>query len=169
VRPTSFRFAGGLYSSSVALHKFGQRWYDQSLDRWTQQDPIDQTGDLKEGNRYLYVGDNPINGTDPSGACIVLDCSTWDDAGDVVKEAGAGAASGAIGGFIAGLPEGGVGAIPGAILGAGEGAAVGAAGGIAKKAGVPSNVVDTASIFYGSGRIVHDFTKSVGKAINNLP
>jgi uncharacterized protein RhaS with RHS repeats len=25
VRPTSFRFAGGLYSSSVGLHKFGQR------------------------------------------------------------------------------------------------------------------------------------------------
>jgi RHS repeat-associated protein len=67
VRPASFRFAGGLYSSSVALHKFGQRWYDQSLDRWTQQDAIDQAGDLKRGNRYLYVGDNPVNSTDPSG------------------------------------------------------------------------------------------------------
>jgi RHS repeat-associated protein len=67
VRPTSFRYAGGLYSSSVALHKFGERWYDQSLDRWTQQDPLDQSGDLKEGNRYLYVADNPVNGTDPSG------------------------------------------------------------------------------------------------------
>jgi RHS repeat-associated protein len=70
VRPTSFRYAGGLYSSSVALHKFGQRWYDQTLDRWTQQDPIDQTGDLKQGNRYLYVRDNPVNLTDPSGRCI---------------------------------------------------------------------------------------------------
>jgi RHS repeat-associated protein len=69
VRPTSFRYAGGLYSSSVALHKFGQRWYDQSLDRWTQQDSIDQTGDLKQGNRYIYVGDNPVNGRDPSGLC----------------------------------------------------------------------------------------------------
>jgi RHS repeat-associated protein len=67
VRPTSFRFAGGLYSSSVGLHKFGARWYDQSLGRWTQQDPIDQTGDLKQGNRYLYASDNPVNRTDPSG------------------------------------------------------------------------------------------------------
>jgi RHS repeat-associated protein len=67
IRPTSFRFAGGLYSSSVGLHKFGARWYDQALDRWTQQDPIDQTRDLQAGNRYLYVSDNPTNQTDPSG------------------------------------------------------------------------------------------------------
>jgi RHS repeat-associated protein len=67
VRPTSFRFAGGLYTSSLGLHKFGQRWYDQTLNRWTQQDAIDQTGDLKEGNRYLYVGDDPVNATDPAG------------------------------------------------------------------------------------------------------
>lgn len=67
MRPTSFRFAGGLYSSSVALHRFGQRWYDQTLDRWTQQDAISQSSSLKNGNRYLYAADNPVNGTDPSG------------------------------------------------------------------------------------------------------
>lgn len=67
IRPTSFRFAGGLYSSSVGLHKFGMRWYDQSLDRWTQPDPIDETGDLKDGNRYVYVGSDPVNGADPTG------------------------------------------------------------------------------------------------------
>jgi RHS repeat-associated protein len=50
VRPTSFRFAGGLYSSSVRLHMFGARWYEQTLDRWTQQDRIDQAGDLRNGN-----------------------------------------------------------------------------------------------------------------------
>jgi RHS repeat-associated protein len=72
-KPTSFRFAGGLYSSSVALHKFGERWYDQSLDRWTQQDPIDQSGDLQDGNRYLYVGQDPVNNTDPSGTWTVCD------------------------------------------------------------------------------------------------
>ena len=67
VRPTSFRFAGGLYSSSVGLHKFGQRWYDQTLGRWTQEDPILQMKSLKNGNRYLYAGDNPVNQTDPMG------------------------------------------------------------------------------------------------------
>jgi RHS repeat-associated protein len=65
--PNPFRFAGGLYSSSIALHKFGMRWYDQSIGRWSQQDPIDQTGDLQDGNRYLYVGDDPANATDPTG------------------------------------------------------------------------------------------------------
>ena len=62
-----FRFAGGLYSSTLGLHKFGMRWYDQKLGRWTQQDPIDQTGDLQQGNRYQYAGVNPINQADPSG------------------------------------------------------------------------------------------------------
>jgi RHS repeat-associated protein len=77
VRPTSFRFAGGLYTSSLGLHKYGQRWYDQTLNRWTQQDSIDQTGDLKQGNRYLYVGDNPVNGTDPSGRSIFTDVGNF--------------------------------------------------------------------------------------------
>jgi RHS repeat-associated protein len=63
-----FRFAGGLYSSTLGLHKFGMRWYDQKLQRWTQQGPIDQAGDLREGNRYGYVGDDPVNLADLSGA-----------------------------------------------------------------------------------------------------
>jgi RHS repeat-associated protein len=56
-----------LYSSTLGLHKFGMRWYDQKLQRWTQQDPIDQAGDLREGDRYLYVGGDPINLADPTG------------------------------------------------------------------------------------------------------
>jgi RHS repeat-associated protein len=72
-KPTSFRFAGGVYSPAVALHKFGERWYDQSLDRWTQEDPLDQTGDLQQGNRYLYAGNNPTNRTDPTGRSTICD------------------------------------------------------------------------------------------------
>jgi hypothetical protein len=44
------------------------RWYDASVDRWSQGSQMNQAGDLKDGNRYLYVGDNPVNATDPSGA-----------------------------------------------------------------------------------------------------
>jgi RHS repeat-associated protein len=62
-----FRFAGGLYTSTLELHKFGMRWYDQKLGRWTQQDPLDQTGDLQEGNRYQYAADDPVNQVDPAG------------------------------------------------------------------------------------------------------
>jgi hypothetical protein len=85
-----------------------------------------------------------------------------------VNDIGSGAVSGAIGGFVAGLPEGGVGAIPGRLR-SWRGSYSGSIGGLAKQAGAQSDVVNTATIFYGSGRIVHDFTKSIGKVINDLP
>lgn len=45
-----FGFAGG-YRSVGGLYHYGQRFYDPSEMRWTQPDPIDQTGDLLQGNR----------------------------------------------------------------------------------------------------------------------
>jgi hypothetical protein len=46
---------------------------DPALGRWTQQDRLDSPGDLREGNRYLYTGDDPINFVDPSELlrCVV--------------------------------------------------------------------------------------------------
>jgi RHS repeat-associated protein len=90
-KPTAFRFAGGLYSASLGVHKFGERWYDQSLGRWSQQDPIDQTGDLREGNRYLYGGDNPVNSLDPAGTDLLGD--VLEVGGEVVAAGGIVAAS----------------------------------------------------------------------------
>ena len=62
-------------------YKIGARYYDQSTGRWTQQDPLDQAGDLREGNRYAYAGADPVNLTDPSGCgiaaylkCIAAEC-----------------------------------------------------------------------------------------------
>jgi RHS repeat-associated protein len=106
-----------LYSSTLGLHKFGMRWYDQKLQRWTQQDPIDQAGDLREGDRYLYVGGDPINLADPT---------------PVSKETGYGAAIGGGVGFAVGTASAvelgpgavGVGAISG-FAGAAIGAPVG--------------------------------------------
>jgi RHS repeat-associated protein len=63
-----FGFAGG-YRSAGELYHFGQRYYDRSLMRWTQPDPLDQTGDLREGNRYVYAGADPIGNVDPRGLC----------------------------------------------------------------------------------------------------
>ena len=40
---------------------------DPGTGRWTQQDPLDNPSDLRQGNRYLCVGDEPINLVDPSG------------------------------------------------------------------------------------------------------
>ncbi|MDQ4124215.1 MAG: DNRLRE domain-containing protein, partial [Actinomycetota bacterium] len=64
-----FGFAGG-YRSVNGLYHFGQRYYDPADMRWTQPDPVDQTGDLRDGSRYLYASANPVNAVDPDG-CFV--------------------------------------------------------------------------------------------------
>lgn len=49
------------------MYHFGQRYYDPASMRWTQPDRLDQAGDLREGNQYVYAGGDPINSSDPSG------------------------------------------------------------------------------------------------------
>lgn len=51
-------YAGG-YFDSTSLLKFGTRYYDPNLGRWTQLDP--------KGQGYLYTADDPINSVDPTG------------------------------------------------------------------------------------------------------
>jgi RHS repeat-associated protein len=58
--------AGGFYDSAGTYH-FGQRNYDPRLGRWTQADPLNQPDDLRQANRYAYVGGNPVNFVDPTG------------------------------------------------------------------------------------------------------
>jgi len=63
-----FTFAGGSLDSATTLYTFGTRYYDPSLGRWTQQDPVGGSlGDLNSANRYTYAGDDPVNMVDPSG------------------------------------------------------------------------------------------------------
>ncbi len=54
-----WKFAGGYLDSSTSLYKFGTRYYDPTLGRWTQLDSA--------GTGYVYAGDNPVNAVDPSG------------------------------------------------------------------------------------------------------
>jgi RHS repeat-associated protein len=63
----SLRYAAGEYSEELKLYKYGERFYDPALGRWTQQDPLSQPYDPGEANRYAYVGGDPINLLDPSG------------------------------------------------------------------------------------------------------
>ena len=60
-----FGFAGGLFDRETGLVRFGARDYDPSVGRWTQKDPISFAGGQQ--NIYVYVNDDPINGSDPSG------------------------------------------------------------------------------------------------------
>ena len=63
-----WKFAGGFLDSSTGLYKFGTRYDDPTLGRWTQQDPVGGSlGNPDSLNRYLYAGDDPVNFTDPNG------------------------------------------------------------------------------------------------------
>lgn len=54
-------------ATTTGSYHFGQRFYDSNMRRWTQPDPLDQSGDLTEANSYAYAGGDPINRSDPSG------------------------------------------------------------------------------------------------------
>jgi RHS repeat-associated protein len=59
-----FGFAGGLYDTDTGLIRFGYRDYDPETSKWTARDPIG----LGDGpNIYAYVGNDPVNFTDPTG------------------------------------------------------------------------------------------------------
>jgi RHS repeat-associated protein len=49
------------------LIHYGQRYYDPTTGRWTQQDPLNQLGSTTQGNRFLFAGADPINLSDPAG------------------------------------------------------------------------------------------------------
>lgn len=66
-----WQYAGGLWSTSTGTVKFGERYYDPKIGRWTQPEPVDRLG-IRFGNDYLYAGDDPVNETDPTGRCKLL-------------------------------------------------------------------------------------------------
>ncbi|MEL6339150.1 MAG: RHS repeat-associated core domain-containing protein [Myxococcota bacterium] len=59
------RFTGQRYFPSVGMYHYRARTYDPALGRFLQLDPIGyDAGDI---NAYRYVGNDPVNFTDPSG------------------------------------------------------------------------------------------------------
>ena len=62
-----FGFAGGLYDPQTGLVHYGARDYDPGVGRWLTRDPIGFSGG--DGNLYAYVGNEPVNKTDPRGLC----------------------------------------------------------------------------------------------------
>ena len=93
--PQPFGYVGG-YNDPTGLMKFGDRYYDPSLGRWTQPDPM---GGMVNASStvggYLYAGDDPTSDEDPSGLCVLgffgSNCDTGSELG------GAGAILGVLG------------------------------------------------------------------------
>lgn len=66
-------YCAGGYRDETGLTKFGTRYYDPSVGRWTQRDPSGQ-----DANSYAYVACNPVNAVDPSGLeAEPGDCPSW--------------------------------------------------------------------------------------------
>ncbi len=63
-----WQFASGYYDANTGLYKFGTRYYDPQLGRWTQKDPVGgSVGKIGSGNPYVYADNMPNMQTDSSG------------------------------------------------------------------------------------------------------
>jgi RHS repeat-associated protein len=63
-----FRYTGQQWLQELGLYYYKARFYSQVLGRFLQTDPVGYRSDL---NLYAYVGNDPINFTDPTGEFLV--------------------------------------------------------------------------------------------------
>ena len=63
-----FAFTGKSYDVSVGLYYYSARWYDSLTGRFVSADPAGLSADA---NLYRYVGNDPLNNTDPTGLCSI--------------------------------------------------------------------------------------------------
>ena len=68
ITPTERHYTGQIEESGFGLYFYNARWYDASLGRFLQADTIiPQPGSPQGWDRFVYIYNNPINGTDPTG------------------------------------------------------------------------------------------------------
>jgi len=83
--PTPGATPAATTTPKTKLTKFGTRYYDPTIQRWTQRDPEAHYRNPTEGNRYGYAGSDPVNSVDQSGRaeCVVLILLCWQKQAEV--------------------------------------------------------------------------------------
>jgi RHS repeat-associated protein len=79
-----YRMPGGNKGETTVangLYHYGQRYYDPTTGRWTQQDPLERAMSPMQGDRFGFAGADPINISDPRGT------EFFEDLGELVQPA----------------------------------------------------------------------------------
>jgi RHS repeat-associated protein len=77
----TMRFSSKEWLPMVGLSYYGYRFYDPSLQRWLNQDPIGELGGL---NLYGFTYNNPVNNVDTDGRFVLSLTMLVIDAGSAI-------------------------------------------------------------------------------------
>jgi RHS repeat-associated protein len=74
----NFGFVGMFLSAESGLYLATFRAYDPELGRWLSRDPLTDAEREEGANLYVYVGNNPVNMTDPLGLKAQCCADEWE-------------------------------------------------------------------------------------------